>query len=292
MTDKTSETDNNKSKKGLIIGGVIASVLALVALIFLVIIPNWNSISEVFSSTEKFKAWIDSFGVWGPAVFYLLCTVQVVFAPIPGNLTGIAGGAMFGLGWGFLLTYAGILTGSILAYLVGQYGGRRLVVWLIGEEKYKKYTKIFRSDLSWGLFIIFLIPFFPDDILCILAGISPLPLRRFIILVAIGRAPSALFNSAIGAGLLKADDFNIPWWVWALVAAVIVGLGVVYFLNKSKINRWLEQRLGLDADGDGDSDSDNDSNSKEESETEKNLADKNNHQPVIHRMKRTEKSPS
>jgi hypothetical protein len=169
---------------------------------------------------------------------------------------------------------------------------RRLVVWLIGEEKYKKYTKIFRSDLSWGLFIIFLIPFFPDDILCILAGISPLPLRRFIILVAIGRAPSALFNSAIGAGLLKADDFNIPWWVWALAAAVIVGLGVVYFLNKSKINRWLEQRLGLDADGDGDSDSDNESNSKEEGETEKNSADKNNHQPVIHRMKRTEKSPS
>jgi uncharacterized membrane protein YdjX (TVP38/TMEM64 family) len=265
---ETNENDKVKgTKKGLIIGGVLAGVIALAAIIFFLVIPNWNAITNVFSSTENFKAWIDSFGIWGPVVFYLLCTAQVVFAPIPGNLTGIAGGALFGLGWGFLLTHTGILTGSILAYLVGKYGGRRLVVWFIGEEKYKKYTKIFNSDLSWGLFIIFLVPFFPDDILCILAGISPLPLRRFIILVVIGRAPSAFFNSAIGAGLLKADDFNIPWWVWAAIAAVVAALGVVYFLNKSKINRWLEQQLGLDADGDGDANSDN--NDKEDDDTEK-----------------------
>jgi uncharacterized membrane protein YdjX (TVP38/TMEM64 family) len=226
------------NKKGLIIGGVIIGVITVTTLVFFLIIPNWDAIIKVFSSTDNFKAWIDSLGFWGPVVFFLLCTAQVIFAPIPGNLTGIAGGAMFGLLGGFLLTYSGILIGSILAYLVGQYGGRRLVIKFIGEGRYKKYTKIFHSDLSWGLFIIFLVPFFPDDILCILAGISPLPLRRFIILVAIGRAPSAFINSAVGAGLLKVDDFNIPWWVWAAIGAVIVALGILYFLNKSKINRW------------------------------------------------------
>lgn len=271
------------NKKGLVIGSVVIGVLALAALVFFLVIPNWSAITKVFSSTDNFKAWIDSLGFWGPVVFFLLCTAQVVFAPIPGNLTGIAGGAMFGLLWGFLLTYSGILIGSILAYLVGQYGGRRLVIKLIGEEKYKKYTKVFRSDLSWGLFIIFLVPFFPDDILCILAGISPLPLRRFILLVAIGRAPSAFTNSAIGAGLLNADAFNIPWWAWAIIALVVVGLGIGYFLNKSKINRWLEQRLGLDADGDGDADSDNNSSEAEP----KDHASKTKNPPVIHQMNRS-----
>jgi uncharacterized membrane protein YdjX (TVP38/TMEM64 family) len=237
------------NKKVLIWLAVAATIIGLGLIIFLWVIPNFEQIKNVFSSQEKLRAWIESLGVWGPLMFLAVQLAQIVIAPIPGNLVGIVGGAMFGLWWGFLLSAIGTILGATLAFWLARWLGARWVIKLIGEKNYRKYEKAFEGRISWTLVIIFLIPFFPDDILCILAGLSPLAYPRFLVLVILGRLPSVFINNAVGAGLLNLPEINIPVWVWISGGAIVLGFVVAYFLNRQKVNQWLERKLlGTDKD--------------------------------------------
>ena len=46
---------------------------------------------------DRFRDWINSFGIWGPLVFIGVQIGQVVFSPIPGELTGFLGGYIYGV---------------------------------------------------------------------------------------------------------------------------------------------------------------------------------------------------
>lgn len=231
-------------KHGILIGGI--ALLGLVAAaVFIWVIPNWSEITRIFSSRETLKGWINDLGFWGPVVFVLVTIAQVIVAPIPGNLVGIVGGTLFGVWWGFLLSYTGILIGSALAFYLGDRLGEPLVIKLVGKENYDKYTRIFRGNFSWALLVIFIVPIFPDDILCILAGISPLRFLRFMVIVAIGRAISVFTTNLVGAGLLEIPDLTIPWWGWMLAGIIVAGLTLLYFANRAKINQWLEKKIGV-----------------------------------------------
>lgn len=243
-SDKPDKINKNKKLTGPALIGL--SILALFLVTFLWLVPNWGSISHVFSSSEAFHAWIESLGLWGLIIYTLIQTAQVIVAPIPGNVTGVAGGALFGVWLGFFLSAIGIVVGSILAFLLGRFLGRRLLIKFAGEANYLKYSKIFNSNASWTLLIIFLVPIFPDDLLCILAGASPLTLRRFIALVLIGRLPGVFVTNLVGAGLLTLPNLVIPWWVWLVVALCVAGLVYLYWSNKEKIGKWLEAKLHLE----------------------------------------------
>jgi uncharacterized membrane protein YdjX (TVP38/TMEM64 family) len=221
----------------------LALLSGLLIITFGLLIPNWGAITAVFASSETFRAWIESLGIWGPLIYLLVQTAQVIVAPIPGNLVGLVGGASFGPVWGFVLSATGIIVGSSLAFWLARWLGARWVIKFVGEKNYHKYRQIFEGKISWTLLIIFLIPFFPDDILCILAGLSPLPYLRFLALVIIGRLPSVFITNSVGAGLFKLPDVVIPGWVWLIGGVIVVGLIILYFLNKDKITAWFEKKL-------------------------------------------------
>jgi uncharacterized membrane protein YdjX (TVP38/TMEM64 family) len=218
----------------------VGGIAVILLIIFLFIVPNSTEIGQIFSSEEAFKGWINSLGIWAPLIYLLVQIGQILIAPIPGNITGLVGGAAFGWWWGFVLSGIGTIIGSCLAFYLGRWLGRGFVVKLVGERRYKKYSRFFSGHLSWSLVIIFLIPVFPDDILCILAGLSPLPFRRFLALVIVGRLPNVFITNLAGAGILNLTGVVMPWWGWLLVGLAIAGLSGWYWLNRSKVKSWLE----------------------------------------------------
>ncbi len=152
----------------------------------------------LFSSQENLEAFLRGFGGWAPWLFILIQIVQTVIPVIPGGLTCPAGAAIFGVWYGFLLNFIGIMIGSVIDFWLARRYGRHLVMALIGPKSYNKYihylnTKTFDRIFIFGMFF----PVSPADALCLLAGLSNMTFKRFFLFLSLGK-PFTLFIYTYG----------------------------------------------------------------------------------------------
>lgn len=196
----------------------------LLVLITLLLIPEVRSFLtqfiQIMKDPDEFQETVRREGKWAPFVFILIQTVQVIIAPIPGNVTTLAGGLLFGPVLGFIYGSIGLVLGSSLTFGIARYYGKPLIIKLAGEEKYNKYSTLFTKKGRILLFFIFLMPFFPDDMLCLIAGVSSMTYINFLLFVLFGRLPGVLVSVYIGSGSLS---MPIPAWIalFVLTAAMI-----------------------------------------------------------------------
>lgn len=188
---------------------------------------------EAFRSPESLREYIAGFGVLAPIVFFAFQVLQIIFSFIPGAVTALAGGALFGFWGGFFLTVAALVCGSALVFVAARLFGRRLVERLIGKEKVEKYLDTVGKSQHLTFFMIMLLPFFPDDIICLVAGLTSIKFRHFLLMVLAGRPWGALFASLIGSGA-----FKVPIWGWA-----IIGIGTICAMYLSiRYGQAIEQK--------------------------------------------------
>jgi uncharacterized membrane protein YdjX (TVP38/TMEM64 family) len=135
----------------------------------------WNNISTY----ENLKAFIKGKGAYSSLIFLIIQILQVVAIPIPGAITVSVGNIVFGFVWGSVLSYVGIILGSVLAFIIGRKFGYKLVVWIAGEDNVKKVMNMIKGKDKIMFTVIFLLPFFPDDILCFVAGLTSMSLVFF-----------------------------------------------------------------------------------------------------------------
>lgn len=227
-------SDFKLSKKQIIWLVVTLTVIAgLVALYYIGKNQGWF---KFFQSKEKIQNYISSFGAWAPLAFFLLQFLQVIVSPIPGNVTTIVGGVLFGFLEGFLISVAAVFAGSVCAFLLGKKFGRPLVERIVGKERVEKYMVSVSSRQKIVLMLMFLFPFFPDDILCLVAGLSAMRLPYFSILVLATRPWGLLFSALLGAGMIK-----MPVWAWALVASVVISLFIITIKYAPQIEERTKQ---------------------------------------------------
>ncbi|BAS26547.1 alkaline phosphatase [Limnochorda pilosa] len=173
-------------------------------------------------SAEAIQAWVEQFGVAGPLVMAVLQVVQVVVAPIPGAATAVASGFLFGPWIGSLVSEVGIVAGSALAFFLARRFGRPLVVRMVSRGTLERVDRFVRRRGATALFLFFLIPFLPDDVACLAAGLSPIPFRLFMVLVLVGRTPAIVVGSLTGARLVELSPA-----AWVLLAAGALALAVL-----------------------------------------------------------------
>jgi len=77
--------------------------------------------SELFTDREWIQATLKSTGVWAPVLFVLSQSLQVVFAPFPGEATGFIGGYLFGGPLGFVYSTLGLTLGSVGAFFIARW---------------------------------------------------------------------------------------------------------------------------------------------------------------------------
>lgn len=194
---------------------------------------------KFFESRESVRDWVKSYGGWAPLAFFVLQFVQVIFSPIPGSVTTIAGGMLFGFFYGFLLSLGAIFLGSLVAFLLGKVFGRPLVEKIAGKAVVDKYTKNVSSRQRVVLIMMFILPFFPDDLLCLVAGLSAMRVPQFSLLMILTRPWGLLFSALVGSGLL-----NIPSWGWVIIGVFAIALFVLSLKYAPAIEErskhWLE----------------------------------------------------
>lgn len=184
---------------------------------------------------EKFQQWIDARGLAGQAVFLFMIVLQVFVAVIPGEPLEIAAGYAFGWFGGTLLCLIGVAAGSAIVFaLVRRYGTRALELFLphdkIRSMKFLQNTERLKSLM----FVLFLIPGTPKDLLTYIAGLTPIRMSDFLILSTVARIPS-LVTSIVGGSALGDGEYLTAVIVFAVTAAFsILGLLVYSKIKQHK----------------------------------------------------------
>jgi uncharacterized membrane protein YdjX (TVP38/TMEM64 family) len=190
-----------------------------------------------FSNKAQVSALVASFGAFAPLAFIGLQILQVLFAPIPGELTGFVGGYLFGATLGFLYSTIGLSIGSLLAFLISRRLGLPFVRRFIGEELMGKFDYLMEHQGAFFSFLFFLIPGLPKDYFCYLLGLSPMHVLTFFIVSSIGRIPGTLLLSLQGQAV-RSEDYRI-FFVILGIALFFILLTVLY---REKIEAWLKKK--------------------------------------------------
>lgn len=221
--------------------------LAIIILVFLALIIYviWDvlatgPVTTLFNNRDQVIDFINSAGPLGPLIFILLQIFQTVAAPIPGNIVGGVGGFLFGW-WGILWTVIGSAIGCFIVFYLSRRFGRPLVERLIKPEALDKFDFISGESAPFILFLIFLIPGLPDDVVCYVAGLTKVPIRQLMALVVIGRFPAVVVTNYIGAGL-GADDLTPV--IVAIVLTVI--LLAIIAIKRNTIIDFLQKKSQSD----------------------------------------------
>lgn len=197
---------------------------------------------EVLQDEARFQAYLERAGNWMAALFITLQFLQVVILPIPSTVTVAVGAVLFGPFWGSVYSLIGIVLGSLAAFLVGRYAGNRVAAWIVGKETLDKWLKKVRGKDKLLLTAMFLLPAFPDDVLCFIAGFSSMSAVYFITVIILSRV-LAIFTTSY---IVKLIPFT-TWWgilIWCILAILTVLLFVVLYRKSDAILGWFERKFG------------------------------------------------
>ena len=222
-----------KADKERITWGVTL-VITLVLLALLVFLLWSSGFFAAVGSPGELRRYIERFTPYSHFVFFAIQLASVILAPIPSNLTAAVGGLLFGTLPAFLLTAGAVTLGSVIVFQLGRTLGRPFAERFISRRNLEKYGEVIRRKRDVFLFLAFLFPFFPDDLICIMAGLTDVPFRRFLVLVAVARPWGLLVASALGGSAL-----SIPLW-----GMVLLGLGgLALFLWAMKYGDRFEEAV-------------------------------------------------
>ena len=222
---------SNKKKilRGLLVLFIIALFLTLTYFILV-----WTGLWEKFNSVEKLKRFILALGIWGRIVFVLFQFLQVTILPLPSPILIIAGSLIYGPFQSAILSLAGILLGSAFAFFLGKVFGSKIVSFIIGKESQKKWSKTLGS-CKYSFVIMMLLPCFPDDILCLVAGLTDMSWTFFMVTQFIARPIGIFTVSYLSSGEI------IPYSGWGLVVwAVIIIASFVLIYLAGRYNKQIE----------------------------------------------------
>lgn len=221
---------------------LIVRIAALLLLVGLIAFFSWRlmpHVTHLFKNPEMFRSLLLGFGHWSLVVFIGLQILQVMAAPLPGELVQIAGGYVFGVFTGTLLSMLGILLGSLMAFYLARWLGYPLLKALISKDKLEHFHELLNTNRAEVIvFVLFLVPGAPKDILTFIAGATPISSGHFFLAAMLGRFPGILVSAFIGAQLEKHQYFLAG--VLGLLAATIFLLGIIYH---DRLTRFLARHL-------------------------------------------------
>jgi uncharacterized membrane protein YdjX (TVP38/TMEM64 family) len=210
---------------GLVLGGIVYLLYAL-------------GFVDYFTDRRRLLNFISRHRAYAALIFIGFQMLQVIAAPVPGEVTGFVGGMFFGTTWGILYSTIGLTLGSWLAFLLARLAGRPLVAMVVKPQTINRYDYIMKHKGLFLAFLMFLIPGFPKDILCYLLGLGYMRQRDFLLVSTSGR----LFGTALltlGGSFLRDKHYGAFFTVLGVSIAVAL-LVMIYRENIERLFRRIQ----------------------------------------------------
>lgn len=225
--------DKTKQRKQIYVivcGAALVCVLAVCYLFF------GKKLLAFFEDTDKFKFWLDSFGTAGKVVFVCIRALQTVVKIIPAEPLEIGSGYAYGVFGGLFYCMLGTLIGSLVIIAFTKIFGFKVVNLFVSNEKINSLSFLQnKSKLSLTLFIIYLIPGTPKDIITYLIGLTDYSIWKFLLITSFARIPS-IITSTICGGALEQKQYGLSVAVFIATAALgLIGVAV-YKKLEAKFN--------------------------------------------------------
>ena len=150
--------------------------------------------SNYFKPGGGFYLLLLKMGLFAPLIFIGLQISQIIYPIIPFGLTNVIGNLVFGTGFGFIYNCIGMLIGSSINFYLGRRYGEHVVKAFISDDQFDRYIAKMNDQHAFEklLTVGFILPIFPDDLFCMLSGMSNLTFKEFFKLVVLYR-PISLF---------------------------------------------------------------------------------------------------
>lgn len=215
-------------------------VLILFALVVCFILQK-TGFFKVIKDAESLQEYLENAGAWMPILYIVLQYLQVIILPIPSTVSTVAGVALFGPFQTLLYSVIGIMLGSMTGFLIGRKLGGKAVAWMVGKETLDKWQKKLKGRDNLFLTVMFLMPFFPDDVLCFIAGLSSMSIGYFFVMVLISRI------LAISVTCYSIDIIPLnTWWgllIWAGIILVMIVVFMILYKNMDRLQNFLGKRF-------------------------------------------------
>lgn len=222
-TDSEDEVDDSSGRIFVSAAARRGAAVRALAVAAVVAVPSVALLGAVPELMDP--AWVrgrvEVLGPLAPLGYVLLQTIQVIVAPVPGQVVGGVGGYLFGPLAGATYSMIGVLAGSAVVFVATRQFGRPYVERVVDTAALDRWDRFVADRGLVGLFVVLLLPGFPDDLLCFVAGLSRLRLRTFLLLVAVGRTPSFLAVAYAGTALAEGATAVFAVSVVAIAVASI-----------------------------------------------------------------------
>jgi uncharacterized membrane protein YdjX (TVP38/TMEM64 family) len=119
--------------------------------------------------------------------------------------------------------------------------GYPVVKWIVGKETLDKWLNKVKGKDYLILSLMFLLPMFPDDVLCFIAGLSSMTWLYFIIMIIVTR----LISVVTTAYSFELIPFN-TWWgilTWVIIFAIVVLAFYLVCKYSDQIDNFVKNKL-------------------------------------------------
>lgn len=208
---------------------ILFSIISIFLYIKLSNVENLATFKEWFAPTLK-----------GYLLYFLLVVLQILFIPISTMVLIVPALIMFGAWTTFLITLLALILGSAITFYIGYFCRSFAVKFINKNATFMKWYYELEKNGKFLLPYFSIIPIFPDEIICLLAGVTKMNFWYFLLVTAISRALHLIFVCFLGA--------IIPMHGWWLVLWIIILLLITYacfILNKKqfKIKEWFNNKF-------------------------------------------------
>lgn len=207
-----------------------AIIFSLIVILGIVALPYINLLSDPVNQ-QTFKEWVSSLGAWGWVLVLFLMIAQIVIAFLPGEPIELFAGVLYGTFGGLFLCLLGSVIASSFIFMISKKFGPPLLNKLFKKNMLDEFD--FLKDakkLETIVFIVFLIPGTPKDMLTYVVGTSSMSLMQFIIISTFARIPSVITSTIVGSTMRQGQ-----WEIAALVLVLTAVLGFVGLKYKERM---------------------------------------------------------
>jgi uncharacterized membrane protein YdjX (TVP38/TMEM64 family) len=193
---------------------------------------------DIFVCRQKMIECLNSLGAWRSVGFVSLQAIQVIIAPIPGEVTGILGGYLFGLIDGLLLSTIGLTIGSYVAFVLARVFGKPFAVKIVPRAIMNRFDYLIQNKGLFLVFLLFFIPGIPKDYFCYIFGLSSVSTLDYLILSTIGRLFGTILLTLEGSSL-KGEQY----WIFGALAAIGVASGVLSVIFRNRLESAFRRMI-------------------------------------------------
>ncbi|HEX5563714.1 MAG TPA: TVP38/TMEM64 family protein [Sporosarcina sp.] len=193
---------------------------------------QWFDIDKILELSKEYRA-------LGPLVGILFPFIESFLPFLPLFVFVFANASAYGLWFGFILSWAGTVAGSYAVFLlIRKYGRNRLLRFLTRSKKVQKLIHWVERNGFGPLFLLICFPFTPSALVNLVAGLSDMKKKRYLVTLMAGKFVMIFTISFIGHDLKALLTQPIRT---AIVVLVIFFLWLIGKQFEHRLNKRVEE---------------------------------------------------